>query len=157
MAQGTVNKIHYNGKAYNAEIGGAWYGCGFEKPKFEEGQVIEFEFGNNGKFKNMMHETVKVLGTDSGSKPAPKGGAVDPQVWIDKDISILYQSCRKDAIQFVNVLLTSSAVTLPAKKADQADAIKALVEDYAAQFYVKTKDVIEAGGCTLEDSVPSFS
>jgi len=151
--QGTVNKINFNGKAYSAEINGTWYGAGFDKPEFNEGDVLEFDIRMNGKFKNL--DKAKVLGSAAqGTVAAAPAGKPDPQVWVDKDNSILYQSCRKDAIAFVGVLLANQLVALPAKKGDQCDAVQALVEDYTVQFFIKTRDVVQNGGCTLEDLVP---
>lgn len=153
--QGTVNKVNFNGKAYSAEVDGSWYGAGFNEPQFSEGDVIEFQVEQRGKFKNLQGaKTIGSASTGTTAAPKAKAGAVDPQVWIDKDTSILYQSCRKDAINFVGVLLANQAVAVPAKKSDQADAIQALVEDYSAQFFVRTKEVVEAGGCTIEDMLP---
>lgn len=148
--QGTVNRILNNGKAFNAEISGTWYGCGFSAPSFKEGDVLEFEFEQKGKFKNLGKHSV--LGTSSGnSAPAPSAGK---QSFDERNISIAYQSSRKDALHLVEILVQSGSVALPAKKSDQADAIKALVEDYAAQFYLKLESVVQAGGATLEDMVP---
>ena len=162
--QGTVNRVNNNGKAYSAEIDGQWYGAGFNPVSFKEGDVLEFEIEQRGQFKNLKNPRVVQGGVSEVSNaPAPaqaarpaKGG-VDPQVWVDKDTSILYQSSHKDALVFVGMLLQNGAVSLPTKKADQADAVNALVEDYSAQFFIKTRGVVAQGGCTLEDTLPEFS
>lgn len=146
--QGTVNKINFNGKAYSAEVGGTWYGAGFNEPKFKEQDVIEFTVENRGKFKN-LGETVTVVGTSTGSVKPPAKASFD-----DRNVSIAYQSSRKDALVFVQTLIQTGAITLPTKKSDQADALLALVEDYTAQFYLKLEDVVKEGGVTLEDLVP---
>jgi len=148
--QGTVNRINSNGKAFNAEISGTWYGCGFNAPKFKEGDVLEFEVEQRGNFKNLGKHSV--IGTSSGSSsaPAPAKASFD-----DRNVSIAYQSSRKDALVFVQLLVQTGAISLPAKKADQADALQALVEDYAAQFYLKLEEIVKAGGATLEDLLPS--
>jgi hypothetical protein len=147
--QGTVNKINYNGKAYSAQVDNEWYGAGFDQPKFSEGDTIEFNVEQRGKFKNLQYP--KVLGSAvSGSSGGSTASAPEPRV-DTRNISIVYQSSRKDAIEFVAMLLANQAVPLPTKKSDQADAIKALVEDYASQFYIRVMEVVEAGGCTIED------
>lgn len=150
--QGKVNRVANNGKAFNAEIGGSWYGCGFSQPDFKEGDVLEFDFEQRGKYMNLGK--YKVLGTEKGAPAAP-AKSQGSQGFDDRNTSIAYQSSRKDALYLVEILLANQAVPLPAKKADQADAILALVNDYAAQFYIRLEDVVKAGGCTLEDLVPT--
>ncbi len=147
--QGTVNRVNYNGKAYSAEVSGSWYGAGFNEPSFKEGDVIEFEVEQRGRFQNL--KSPKVVGSSEGSS-APQKAA--PQGIDARTVSIAYQSSRKDAIEFVDVLVKNGAVSLPTKKSEQADALLALVEDYTAQFYIKLEEVIQDGGVTLEDMVP---
>lgn|SRR5690606_15170114 len=152
--QGTVNKVSTNGKAWNAMVGDTWYGFGFNKPEFQEGQVIEFEFEQRGKFKNIRPDTVRILGSTSGSS-SPAASGSPKNSYDDRNISIAYQSSRKDALQLVQILVESQAVPLPTKKAEQADAILALVEHYTAHFFLKLEDVVKDGGVSVEDMLPS--
>lgn len=134
---------------FNIEIDGQKYGCGFDKPNVQEGQYVEFDVVQKGQYKNA--ENLRV----STAAPTASTGAPQGAMPINKrDVSIQYQSSRKDAIQMLGVLLTSEAIKLPAKQADKYDAALAIVDEITAQFYLKLESVIDEGGVSLEDAIP---
>jgi hypothetical protein len=51
-----------------------------------------------------------------------------------RDASIQYQSSRKDALEFVGLIVKAEAVKLPAKPADKLQALEALVDHYTAIY-----------------------
>lgn len=163
--QGHVNKISTkqgvgkNGPwtMYNLEIDGTWYGCGFNNPNVPEGSFVEFDVVQKGQYTNANNVRL-AQGMSAPQTPqaasTPAAPAQAPRV-NSRDVSIQYQSSRKDAIQTLGVLLESEAIKLPAKQADKYDAAMALIEEITAQYYIKLENVIEAGGVELEDAIPA--
>lgn len=151
---GTKNGVGKNGPwtLYSVCIAGDWYGAGFDKPACDEGDFVNYEIEQNGKYKNIKSISV------ASAPAAPSGnnsGGNGVQRVDTRDISIRYQSSRKDALQLTEILLANDALAVPAKKADKADAIIAFVEDVTNQFYVKLQDVMDAGGVSAEDLIPT--
>jgi hypothetical protein len=62
-----------NGTFYRLEVkddnGTDMFGLGNEKPDFGEGSIVSFEFEENGKFFNIIEDTLEVI-----DKVEPKGG-----------------------------------------------------------------------------------
>lgn len=84
-AEGVVQKIHTKtgqGKKgpwtlYRTLIGDEWYGCGFDKPKFSEGDNVEIEWDEDQYGKNVKRS--KVLGSaPPTSAPSAPGGGTAP-------------------------------------------------------------------------------
>jgi hypothetical protein len=157
--QGHLNKIGMkqgngaNGPwtLYSIEVDGTWYGSGFKAPNAKEGDYISFDVVQKGQYKNAENIAVSA-GAPATAAPTASGGAAPVN---KRDISIHYQSCRKDALVALGVLLQHDAVKLPAKQADKFDAALALVDEMTNQFYLKLEDVIAAGGVQVEDTIPS--
>lgn len=159
--QGYINKIStkqgngHNGPytMYKVQIEGEWYGHGFKAPNANEGDYVEYNVVQKGQYKNV--EGIKPIqggGNSGGGSPSAAAPASAPI--NKKDVSIHYQSSRKDAIQTLGVLLANEAVKLPAKQADKYDAALALIDELTARYYLKLEDVIADGGVTEEDLVP---
>lgn len=156
--QGYLNKIATKqgmGKRgpytmYNVEIDGTWYGHGFDKPNASEGTYVEFDVVQKGQYKNAENIRAAVSKPSNAASPAQTSIPVN-----SRDVSIQYQSSRKDAIQMLDVLIKNGLVSLPAKKAEQYDAAMALLDELTAQFYLKLEGVIEDGGVSLEDAIPA--
>ena len=139
---------------FSINVNGEWYSCGFKAPNCQEGQYVEFDVVQKGQYKNAENVTP----TQQASAPAGNGGtgAAPASMPVNKkDISIHFQSCRKDAIQTLGVLLGNDAVKLPAKQADKYDAALALIDELTARYYLRLDDVIAAGGLSEEDLVPA--
>lgn len=52
-----------------------------------------------------------------------------------REASIHYQSARKDALQFLDILTRTGAVKLPAKEANKLEALEALADSYTSRFF----------------------
>lgn len=147
------------GKAWNSYsmlLNGVWYSS-FQPIQAQEGQMVSFDAVQKGNFWN-INGAVQATG---GASPAPAPQAqqqapAGPAPASPRDISILYQSSRKDAIPTLALLLEQGAIKLPAdtKKADRYDAILALVDELTARFYLKAKAATDAGGPSEEDVIP---
>jgi len=139
---------------FSVKVGGEWLGAGFKKPECNQGDCIDYEIAMKGQYKNIAN--IKLA--TGGSAQAQNTGVATapPAVRIDtRDISIRYQSCRKDAIAVTNVLLANDALKLPAKQADKVDAALAFIEDITNQYYVALQGVMDEGGISVEDLIPT--
>lgn len=154
----TKNGMGKNGPwtMYSMQVSGEWYGCGFKALQARQGDYVSFDFEQSGNFKNAKN--VKVVAPPAGGQQpaaAPQAQAQGVSVVNKRDVSIQYQSSRKDAIQVLDLLIKHDAVSLPAKKADKFDAALALLDELTARFYLRLEDVIDEGGVSVEDLVPS--
>lgn len=111
---------------YSLKVDGKWYGCGFDKPDTQEGAVIQFE-ANDGKY---GAEVVK------GTIKAGTAKAVQQvqQKADDRQLSIIYQSQHRDAVEAVNFAIDHGFVKLPAKAADQYDVYLGLINDLTKKW-----------------------
>lgn len=140
---------------YSLQIDGEWYGHGFKPPQCNEGDYVSYTVVQNGKYTNATNVAAAAAPAQA---PAAVQGAATPQgsAPVNKrDISIHYQSCRKDAINIVRNLMDVESIKLPAKKGDQYDAYMALLEEVTAQLFLKLEDIIAAGGVVVDDMIPT--
>lgn len=145
MISGTVSKINYADRSgrrvYSVNVDGQWYG-GFwnDRPNCNEGDSVEFEATQNGRFWNANPPTLRVV---SSQPAAPTGnssaaGAASSNSGGDsRQNSIVYQSSRGDAIELLKVLLEQDLVSLPTKKADKMGAVLNLVDELTDDFAYK--------------------
>jgi hypothetical protein len=104
----------------------------------EEGKTIEFEATPNsdGKSANVVKGTIREFVPAQAAAPgAPALGNPND----GRQNSIVYQSSRKDAVAFVDILLREKAVKLPKAQADAKGAIEALLDRVTAQFFNDTQ------------------
>jgi len=152
---GIVEKIANNGKAFNIVVSGEWYGYGFSAPSFTEGQTISFDWKENGRFKNVVVPSLRVLPA-AAETPAPAPEAAPAKAggrggYGATQLSIQYQSARNAAIEVASLLVSNGALALPPKKGDQADAVMAYIDDLTNQFHVKCDKVVANGGVYEEE------
>lgn len=99
----------------------------------EPGNLVTFEATQ------IDEKSMQITGRiTAAEEPKQSGGAAAPASggsYAARDASIQYQSSRKDALQFVDLLVRTSAVKLPEKQAAKLEALEALVDHYTAQFY----------------------
>lgn len=156
---GIVEQIRENqtasGTAYNVRVSGEWYGAGFQAPQFQEGQTIAFDWQQKGRFKQLYPKSVQVVQAQPQQQPAPQQQSSAPtskgRDWGANQLAIQYQSARNAAIHLVEVLLANNALPVPAKKADQMDAVVAAVDDLTNQFHTKCDKVVKNGGVFDEE------
>ena len=113
--------------AYNIQVGGQWYGCGFFRPKAEEGDFVTFTAVQNG--------TLKV-----GKAPAPDTvkqtvrsavGALD-----SRQDTISRQAAANTAIEWVRFLHEAGALATTSKsKGALQEALDTIRRQYEKEFY----------------------
>lgn len=109
----------------------------------EEGNSIEF-YGEqvSDKAVKVKTDTVKA----ASGKPAGEGGSSASSGSFRSDTShdIHYQSARKDALAFVQVVIAAGAIKLPAKESGKLEALEAALDRYTAAFYadIETKGAV---------------
>ena len=148
---GVVGRVFNRGKMWSLNCGDEWYGCGYNKPDCVDGQTVSFNWDSNeGKdgrvYKNVIKGSLKV---DSNAAPA-KASTPTP---ASRDVSIQYQSSRKDAIAVLPILLEAGGIPLPSKQADKHDAILAIINDLTNKFYLDIQATVDNGGVDVEDMV----
>lgn len=143
------------------------YMCGKDKPAIAKGNYIEFEAYEDSQGRTVVvPATITVReaevlqpGTVTSGKPAysayrkPFGktdaGAKD-EYWKKREESdnarqktIEYQAARNSAIAAATVILSNSALKLPAKEADKYAAVMGLIGDLTARFFAETSSLGE--------------
>ena len=141
----TERTISNGGVAYSALVNGDWIGLGFDAPVFKEGDNISFDVMMKGKYKNMINAVIEAGAAVTQAATAAVSSGPAP-VFNGRDISIAYQSARRDAITAVNDMVQAEAVKLPAKQADKLDAYLALVGNVTEQLFGSHLEFCEAGG-----------
>lgn len=147
----TVQKIFERNKRYSI-LGDdeEWYGMGFDRPSFNEGDEIQFNFTKNGKYKNVDASSIEV--TNAGeSKPAGNKKATSSDVMSKDDYwrrkeegdvktqrEIRYQASRNAAIEFVRLGLEQDILPLSRTKADKEEQLDMYVKTYTDMFYRET-------------------
>lgn len=101
------------------------------------GGYYNYEFTQNGNFKNLTAGSLSKIAAPAGVTPPPlkttasgtTGGFDNRQEVISK------QAALNSALAFATLLQAADALPVPAAKAKKADAIEALVMDYTAKYY----------------------
>ena len=152
---GVVGKVFNRGKMWSLQVGDEWYGNGFDEPACKEGEAVEFNWDSNTKngrtYKNISKGSIKIK---QGAAPSAPSYA-PPASPGARDVSIQYQSSRKDALVLFPLLVEAGAISLPKEKAAKYDAVLALVEEITNKFYIDIQTTVENGGVDMEDMVPT--
>lgn len=142
-----INRDTQYGTMYSIEVNGKQYGFGKTSPNFGEGRYISFyasqndkgywqadarsvTFGENEAGPSSPRASVTVM-----SQPAPvsRGASVEEK----RQASIIYQSSRKDAIEFLK--LCKDADVLPIKKSAKSgadyDALVGVLNKITGEFF----------------------
>jgi hypothetical protein len=138
---------------------GKWWGAGFKNTGWKQGDNVSFDIEVKGQYENAINVVVQ-----GQAQPAPVSApdtpilsfANTPTTPNSRDVSIQYQSSRKDAIALITSMLDNDVLEFGAK-ANQStvyDIIMAMVEDTTAQLYLKLQAVVDDGGVKLEDVIP---
>lgn len=141
IVEQTGNRATRTGTVHSLKVNGQWYGGIWEDPGINQGATVSFNAEQSGNFWN-----VKGAIEQSAAAAAPASGGA-PAV-STRDISIQYQSSRKDAIQLLPFMFEQGAVKFDAKtkQADKYDAICAMVDELTVRNYLVLQEVIDAGG-----------
>jgi hypothetical protein len=148
VVEGTVEFVKQNAAGYYAAkmSDGQWYGCNKDKPEFDKGDNIRFEIVTNGRYLNMVMETVEMLGKSAAparkAPPARSGGGAQKftkdvskdEYWKAKEArdiarderlakrdtivqnEIRLQASRNAAIELMGIALSSGIVVLKDEK-----------------------------------------
>jgi hypothetical protein len=156
---------------WSVKVNGEWYGTIWDDLQLIPGDSVSFATKMNGQYTNIDGKVAitarggGVAPPQEAAPPAPVG-AVTTQVAavprVDtRDISIRIQSCRKDAIALMPMLLAEGAVSFAAKAKDSEkyDILLALIDELTARNYVFLQNGMDNAGLTMEDviSPPSSS
>ena len=120
-------------------------GAGKFPPKgIEQGKFYNYEFDMNGNFKNLRKNTMfegkapegAAASAASSAAPARAGG----NSYDSRQDVISKQAAFNTSIAFVKLLAESDALPVAAsvKAAKKADAIEAIVLDYASKFHKRS-------------------
>lgn len=181
--QGIVQKINikpYDGKnLYSFFLKGqdGMYSLGERAPSFKEGDSIQFETLQRGKYVNAVNvapwvsdgtttaPTVPSTARTSGwTTTGQRGGKSSEEkvYWAKKDAAsevtqrrIEIQAARNAAIEAARFLIEKEFVKTPTKQADKYDSYLALVNQLADEFLGNTAKRLDAAG--TERTVPSAS
>lgn len=148
-----------NGKMmYSIQVDGNWYGGMFDDPGCNEGDTVSFESSQNGNFINVQKGTLQVVQNNAPSQaPAQQGqtggqGGNRDEYWNSRakadearQVSIVYQSSRKDAIEVAKAMIENDLVAQPAKKGDKYDWFVGLVDVLTDRFHKDVTDMGEYG------------
>lgn len=123
---------------YNLTISGDRYGFGSNKPNCNEGDTIEFEFEQKGKFSNGNSKSVKVVAKSTGTASSG-GGSYGKTPATQTTIS--KQAALNSALAFVNILVAAEAVpgvTKTAKSEDKYGILESLVVEKTHEYYAQS-------------------
>lgn len=140
VAQGVVEVVFKNNAGfYNIKLqDGDWYGYGKNKPDFDKGNQIEFEYVENGKFKNIEAKTVTVAKPTVTVAPSTSGsGGTD---WDSKDKRIQWMSSRNTALEIIKLGFEQGALKLPTKANEKFDALMGIVDEVTENLFWDTMD-----------------
>lgn len=110
----------------------------------ESGKLISLEHNGvseDGSQAEVVKGSVKALAVPSqqaGTAALAAGAAIGAQGSTggnSRESSIHYQSARKDALAFVDILVRSNAIKLPVKEAARLKALEAITDRYVAGFF----------------------
>ena len=129
LINGKVEKIWENKKeggktTYSVVVGGVKYGTYINKPTCTEGDHVTFEATQNGNFWNMNVKSLRKL--EAATIHITNGVSAGKSPWV-KDTAtqdaINYQSARKDALVFVEMLHTMGILDLGTTKGKKIEVV----------------------------------
>lgn len=133
----------------------AWYGTKSKKPQCSVGDTVEFNFHVNARgYPDADLEsltTIEAGPDDPIPSSVPGGDVATPtegrKAFDRKQAVIVYQSSRKDAIQFLKLAMDAGVIDLPAKgtKADKFQALRIFQEELSADYWTTAMGVFATG------------
>jgi hypothetical protein len=121
-------------------------GAGLYPPKgIEQGKFYNYEFDMNGNFKNLRKNSMFEGKAPEGASAASAASSAAPARAVGNSYDsrqdvISKQAAFNTSIAFVKLLAESDALPIAAsvKAAKKADAIEAIVLDYASKFHKRS-------------------
>lgn len=127
---------------YSIKVGDDWVNFGFKNPNVQRGDYIKF---------NVSKSDYGLEGDASTIEKAPATIPGASQARGNRDMSIVYQSSRKDVIALLPILIENECLNIPNTKSKRLDAILEFVDTLTLEFAKKALDpVIEEEPVTEE-------
>jgi len=138
-----------------------WISFGFDKPEIKEGDYVKITCEQDGKYLRVT-ETKRLKNAPARSSkaaaPQSAGGHVS-----STQVSIHYQSARKDALQALDILLKSDSLPLTSAKGKAGEAkryeeVMALIDKLTVRFFQDAEShrilatVADEGAVSAEDA-----
>ena len=145
-------------KYYSVCVGGAdedgsdlWASCGRVRPDCDENDTVSFEAEKDGKYWKVDPANIKKEARGGPTKTSGGGGG-----WNDpnRQKSIVAQSSINMATNFITAALANDALSLgtaKAKPADKWEALNAVLQEKAREFYFIALDPDKFFGEAPED------
>jgi hypothetical protein len=176
--EGVIEKVYEkNGRHSLLMDDDNWYGLNRHKPAANDGDYARFEYEMNGKYRNVVENTLEVKPGTGETKKAKGGGggvgykeeaAMRKAYWdakelrdIDTQKRISYNGALNSAIAIINLAVSNEVVKIGGKAGDKIDTItamtRALGEDIFRVFEAVPADydeIIAGGGVPAAGKVP---
>lgn len=147
----------------SVKVNDEWYSS-FLNKELEESLIpvaqndqVRVTYEVSGKYKNLTEiEVVKKAEPAEVSPVTANVKEAVPTTFVpfnDKDFRITFLASRKDAIEFVKLLVSTGALTLGKVKAKEADILEQAVNEYALRF-AKVAFLLEAKDVTFNTTNP---
>lgn len=143
---GVVEKLYANqtkvGTTYAFIVDGQRYGTYKTKPACSEGDYISFDAEKKGDFWNADPKSIKKA--EGGPvKAAPTQASPSYATkQDDRQDSIIYQSSRKDALQFLDIAVAAGVVDLGTKTAGKKiEALNLFVDKQTQRYFEDVKNL----------------
>jgi hypothetical protein len=108
------------------------FGMGATRPKCRQGDAIAFSAAQNEKGYWDVQGDVLQTGNATSSATTPA---------VDRQDSILLQSSRKDALQFLDILIKTDSYPIPKGKESRMEALEAVLNDITDRFFWRVKTI----------------
>jgi len=118
-----------NSPLFSFKLNDEWFGCGFDDPRVAEGDTITFTFNSTQYGSEVVKNSIVKTAADTSPAAATKKVS-SPDA---RQVSIVYQSSRKDAINAIDIAVSTGVLTLPKGKGYEVlfDLIDELTLDFA--------------------------
>jgi len=144
---GVVEKIYENQTSkglttYTIVVDGERFGTYTSRPPCKQGDAVEFFYKNNGSFNNVDVKTIKKV---MDATPATVTSGPTPSYAKRNDDvqnAITFQAARKDALQFLEILVGQGILDSGTKaKGKQIEVMEAYLDKYTQRFFDDTKSL----------------
>lgn len=159
QGKGKVEFVKKNDSGYySLLVDETWYGAGKSAPQCKKDDVISFIYTMNGKYSNIDPASIKVEEStvSQGKSVASAAGGNKNDYWenrfafdVEKEKAYRFRAHRATAVNVAELMIEQGIVSLPTKKADQYDAVLALIDELTTHYVEadgpkKTVDVAPA-------------
>jgi len=124
-----------------------WYGLGKKEPNFDKGATIQFEYSENGKYKNVEGRVNVISNAEAPTRRKATASDImtKDDYWRRKEENdiftqreIRWQASRNAALEFMKMAFSVDALPLSKKGADKEELLNEYLNTYTQQFYTDT-------------------